>query len=101
MKKTLTMMMLSGLLFAADKPRTVLTELEMEKLKRISAELQLLQTQAQQQAEPKISEQRQIVERACKEAAIPVDKCEINPQTGAITAKIEKPEPAPDKAKTP
>lgn len=80
MKKLfVALLFLAGCKAGADK--TKLTDLEVEKLKRIQAELALVK----QQEQPLNTEQQAIAEIVCKRAGFTLDTCSINLNTGIVT----------------
>lgn len=79
---------LAAVLCAEFKPsNNKLSGEEREKLKRLAAQMQILQLEAQ----PLANERNAIYERNCKAAGVKLETCIIDSETGAITeAKLPK-----------
>jgi hypothetical protein len=72
---------------AADTPAGKLSELEQEKFKRMSLQLNALRFQYEANAQPVVQEQQALIEKVCSAAKIPVADCVINADAGTVTKR--------------
>lgn len=72
---------------------TKVSDIDLEKMKRIAAQVQLIQLQAQQTAAPLMAEYQDIQKKACEGNALKVEECIIDEKTGAVSKKAPPPPP--------
>ena len=71
-----------------------LTPLEQETLKRINAQMDSLQREFKERAQPLIAEQTDLLTRVCGAAGFAVADCQVDIVTGAVTKKVPVPQPS-------
>lgn len=62
-----------------------LSELEIEKFKRISLQINALRLQYEASVQPVIGEQQVLIEKVCGAAKLTKEECTINPDAGTVT----------------
>lgn len=75
-------------------PALKLSELEIEKFKRMSLQINALRLQYEMNVQPVINEQQALIDKVCGAAKLAKEDCTINPDAGTVT-KAVKPAAAP------
>jgi hypothetical protein len=99
MKQILIVMLAAGAAFGEEAKEHKLTELEREKLLRIQSQAQLIQERYQRELAPLTAEQQQVLQPACVELGIPLDRMaecavDVAPANGAAFGRVWWAKPA-------
>ena len=68
---------------------------DMEKLKRVDAQLQVIQTQIEKTVSPLIAEKNEAYQRLCASEKLAVADCDVDPSAGTIKKKEARAESRP------
>lgn len=95
MKQFLLILALTAIYaFAGDAPvapALKLSELEIEKFKRMSLQINALRLQYEMNVQPVIAEQQALIEKVCGAAKLTKEECNINPDAGTVTKVVAAP----------
>ena len=79
----------AGMFFGLKASPAKANEVQIEKLKRLDAQLDLVKTQFNQVVQPIITERNQVLEPLCK--GIQLDNCYVDYKTGEVVNKTPIP----------
>jgi len=80
----------------SEKLKTAEKKADMELLKRVDAQMQVIQAQIERTVQPILAEKEEAMKRLCASAGIDRKECEVDANAGTVS-KAKKPEPKPSK----